>query len=113
MALRNYNSATAILAGLRAGGVNHKDLPCLALLEPADNYTIYRTVISKEPGLPFILPHINEMTSACATLCLPDLSQCIQRLREQGIVVEKRGIFFIPPFIVDLLTVISHRSSGR
>lgn len=61
MALRNYNSATAILAGLCAGGVDHKELPYLALLEPANNYTIYRAVVSKEPGLPFVLPHIDEM----------------------------------------------------
>ncbi|KFY96893.1 hypothetical protein V498_02404 [Pseudogymnoascus sp. VKM F-4517 (FW-2822)] len=94
MALRNYNSATAILAGLRAGGVNHKDLPCLALLDPADNYGIYRAVFSNAPGLPFVPPHTEELTLASITVSLPDLSQCIQLLREQGIVVEKRGILY-------------------
>lgn len=113
MALRNYHSATAILTGLRASGVKDMELPYVALLDSADNYTIYRSVVSKEPGLPFVYPHVNEMISACKPLSLPDSSECIGLLRAQGIEVETGGIFFNSPIITNFNRSSSHRSSGK
>jgi hypothetical protein len=28
------------------------------LLDPTDNYTVYRKTIRESPGLPFLLPHL-------------------------------------------------------
>ncbi|KAL4783057.1 hypothetical protein BJX76DRAFT_348923 [Aspergillus varians] len=76
--LRNYHSLTAILRGLHRYSVSesacvHTDngstalaldevLPpeLLYLLEPSQNYAAYRQQYQQAPGIPFIIPHLNE-----------------------------------------------------
>ncbi|KAL2868427.1 uncharacterized protein BJX67DRAFT_57538 [Aspergillus lucknowensis] len=78
LVLRNYHSLTAILSGLHRYSVSESApvrtdsgttalalnpmLPpeLLYLLEPSQNYAAYRQQYNQAPGLPFLLPHLNE-----------------------------------------------------
>ncbi|KAL2831176.1 hypothetical protein BDW59DRAFT_7874 [Aspergillus cavernicola] len=78
LALRNYHSLTAILSGLHKYSVSESTSvhtgngnTALALdpvfppeleylLEPFQNYTAYRHQYQQAPGIPFLIPHLNE-----------------------------------------------------
>lgn len=74
-ALRNYHSATALLHGLQKAVPNPFDLVLppasilshetqnrsviFDLVDPTDDYSVYRKTIRENPGLPFLLPHLS------------------------------------------------------
>ncbi|KAL1851945.1 hypothetical protein Plec18167_007554 [Paecilomyces lecythidis] len=76
--LRNYNSCTALIKGLRdykIAGLQSSDVnialdivffeqslsPDLSyLLDASDNYAAYRRQMQEAPGIPFLLPHVRE-----------------------------------------------------
>lgn len=76
--LRNYHSLTAILSGLHKYSVTEASvfqvgkgsdalvvkqvLPpeLLSLLEPYENFAAYRHQFQQAPGIPFLIPHLNE-----------------------------------------------------
>ncbi|KAL4805536.1 hypothetical protein BDV18DRAFT_21205 [Aspergillus unguis] len=76
--LRNYHSLTAILSGLHKYSISETShihtgnentalalnqmLPpeLLYLLEPSQNFAAYREQYQQAPGIPFLIPHLNE-----------------------------------------------------
>ncbi|KAL5332826.1 hypothetical protein BJX70DRAFT_406907 [Aspergillus crustosus] len=78
LAIRNYHSLTAILSGLHRYSVSvstvvhaENGITVLALgqilppelfylLEPFQNYAAYRQQYQQAPGIPFLIPHLNE-----------------------------------------------------
>ncbi|KAL4863783.1 hypothetical protein BDV12DRAFT_22373 [Aspergillus spectabilis] len=77
LVLRNYHSLTAILSGLHRYSVSvssvrtgngvtalslNQVLPpeFFYLLEPFQNYAAYRQQYQRAPGIPFLIPHLNE-----------------------------------------------------
>ena len=78
LTLRNYHSLTAILSGLHKYRVSESSLvrlengttalnlnqllpsEMLCLLNPSQNYALYRQQYQQAPGIPFLIPHLYE-----------------------------------------------------
>ncbi|KFY97307.1 hypothetical protein V500_02148 [Pseudogymnoascus sp. VKM F-4518 (FW-2643)] len=62
--LGDYHSATAILTGLRAAGIDLEELSQFwHLIDMKDNFGAYRAEVSKRPGslIPFAFPHVRQL----------------------------------------------------
>ncbi|KAJ9328243.1 hypothetical protein DTO027B5_1738 [Paecilomyces variotii] len=95
--LRNYNSATALIKGLRdykIAGLQSSDVnlaldivlfeqslsPSLSyLLDASDNFAAYRRRVQEAPGIPFLLPHVRESRQRGES-ALDELSQGLQEI---------------------------------
>lgn len=93
--IRNYHSFTAILKGLQKYSITDSSfiaatsssgtvalnpvLPpdLLYLLDPADNFLLYRQHFLNAPGIPFLLPHLQEYRETG----VPALQQLYQQMR--------------------------------
>ena len=60
--MRNYNSLTAVLYGLQGAKYDDPGLSDLwALLNISSNYSYYQVSWARDPGLPFLVPHVRKM----------------------------------------------------